>query len=348
MMEKILPPEEYRKGVYFESLDKRLIIDDLWLKSEEGLFLFEGSKDNTNLSKREISLLELNKRVKDFKDIQDQTSPKEIIIEAFIIRELLRLTSAHRTLIDDLDTRDLDIISLYLQDNFHLIEDQSIDLKKKIKKNLDLFFKREKISKYKSDTPIRLLSIVSLLGLYNFYHFTKNDDLYNKSSYISNSSSQQIDKIAKPVLYSIAQKKEGEISIPKNTPPITTAPKIETSAVQHMIPSSPSVAPLSPNGIKNMINQEAVSQYGYSPWEIFYLDYIVSIESKFNPNAINPKSGACGLMQQDPCEQQVNVQSQTVYWTLDSQIQSLFEYIKVRYQGDIVSAYNHECQFNWY
>lgn len=32
-----------------------------------------------------------------------------------------------------------------------------------------------------------------------------------------------------------------------------------------------------------------------------HVDYVISKESSWNPNAINPSSGACGLGQQLPC-----------------------------------------------
>lgn len=40
---------------------------------------------------------------------------------------------------------------------------------------------------------------------------------------------------------------------------------------------------------------------GIEPANFGYVDFIASHESGWNPNAINPSSGACGLGQQSPC-----------------------------------------------
>ena len=40
---------------------------------------------------------------------------------------------------------------------------------------------------------------------------------------------------------------------------------------------------------------------GIDPANFGYVDYIVSRESGWNPNAVNPNGGACGLGQQLPC-----------------------------------------------
>lgn len=334
MIEKIRAQAVLSENIFSESIDGKNLIDNLWLDSDEGLFLFKDCKESSNLSQREIDILELDKRVQEFKDIRDRFPSEKVVREAFIIRELLRITAAQITLRDVLDIRDLDTISLYLQNNFDLIKNDIGDLKRKIKKNLDLFLQREKISKYKRDIPVRLLSIISLLGVWNFYQSASKSD----SSYTHSHLSQQIDKNKKPSL---------GLVIPSNVDHI---PNTTNTSIPHKIGTAvnQSVQPSSPGSIENMINQEALSKYGYSSWELYYLDYIISIESKFNPNAINSKSGACGLMQQDPCKHPIDMQSQTVYWNLNNQIQSFFEYIQVRYGGNIVKAYNHERTFNWY
>lgn len=58
-----------------------------------------------------------------------------------------------------------------------------------------------------------------------------------------------------------------------------------------------SAAPLLPAGS----HQDWMAQAGIDPSNYGYVDYIVSHESGWNPNAVNASSGACGLGQQLPC-----------------------------------------------
>lgn len=48
-------------------------------------------------------------------------------------------------------------------------------------------------------------------------------------------------------------------------------------------------------------HEEWMRQAGIDPSNFGYVDYIVSHESGWDPNAINPNGGACGLGQQLPC-----------------------------------------------
>lgn len=54
------------------------------------------------------------------------------------------------------------------------------------------------------------------------------------------------------------------------------------------------------------------------------MDQLLSHESGFNPEAINPNSGACGIFQSLPCEKMLSMDIQ-------DQIQFGFDYIKRRY-----------------
>ncbi len=48
-------------------------------------------------------------------------------------------------------------------------------------------------------------------------------------------------------------------------------------------------------------HQDWMAQAGISASDYGYVDYIVTRESGWNPNAVNASSGACGLGQQLPC-----------------------------------------------
>lgn len=74
-----------------------------------------------------------------------------------------------------------------------------------------------------------------------------------------------------------------------------------------------------------------MSSYGWSDNEWSALVQIINHESSWNPNAVNKKSGACGLFQALPCKKMAKYGSdyRTNYKT---QIKFGFAYIKNRYK----------------
>ncbi len=71
-------------------------------------------------------------------------------------------------------------------------------------------------------------------------------------------------------------------------------------------------------------------QSGIPESEWGYVDFIVSRESGWNPNAQNPSSGACGLAQSYPCGKQ----SAYGHWTDPvANLKWQYEYVKGRYGG---------------
>lgn len=77
-----------------------------------------------------------------------------------------------------------------------------------------------------------------------------------------------------------------------------------------------------------------------SDWQ--YVDYIVNRESSWNPNAVNPSSGACGLAQALPCSKlgpNWNDPVTALKWQ--------YEYVKQRY-GGYAGAYNFWTVNHWY
>lgn len=63
-----------------------------------------------------------------------------------------------------------------------------------------------------------------------------------------------------------------------------------------------------------------------SEWQ--YVDYIVSRESSWNPNAVNKSSGACGLGQQLPCGKWAGAWNDPV-----AALKAQYGYVKARYGG---------------
>lgn len=77
-----------------------------------------------------------------------------------------------------------------------------------------------------------------------------------------------------------------------------------------------------------------------SDWQ--YVDYIVSRESSWNPNAVNRSSGACGLGQQLPCGKWAGAWNDPV-----AALKAQHGYVKARY-GSYAQAYQFWLSNKWY
>ena len=77
-----------------------------------------------------------------------------------------------------------------------------------------------------------------------------------------------------------------------------------------------------------------------SDWQ--YVDYIVAKESSWNPNALNPSSGACGLAQALPCSKISGDWRDPV-----NALRWQHNYVKARY-GSYQGAYEFWIVNNWY
>lgn len=79
-----------------------------------------------------------------------------------------------------------------------------------------------------------------------------------------------------------------------------------------------------------------------SDWQ--YVDYIVMKESSWNPNAVNPNGGACGLAQSLPCGKQA------VYGAWNDPVANLkwqYDYVRGRY-GGYAGAHAFWLANSWY
>lgn len=81
---------------------------------------------------------------------------------------------------------------------------------------------------------------------------------------------------------------------------------------------------------------------GISPSDYTYVDYIVTKESGWNPNAVNPSSGACGLGQQLPCGKWAGAWNDPV-----AALVAMKGYAVARY-GSWSGAYNFWISNNWW
>ena len=89
-----------------------------------------------------------------------------------------------------------------------------------------------------------------------------------------------------------------------------------------------------------------VLSYGWSEEDYQYLVLLWNRESSWNPNAVNKKSGACGIPQSLPCRKMASEGSdyRTNYKT---QIRWGLNYIKARY-GSPANAWGHSQRKGWY
>lgn len=77
-----------------------------------------------------------------------------------------------------------------------------------------------------------------------------------------------------------------------------------------------------------------------SQWGL--VDYLVSKESGWNPNAVNASSGACGLGQQLPCGKWAGTWNNPI-----DALKAMNGYVMGRY-GSWQSAVNHSKSVGWY
>lgn len=89
--------------------------------------------------------------------------------------------------------------------------------------------------------------------------------------------------------------------------------------------------------------KRAMNQYGYTPQDWKALDSIIERESSWNPDAVNPSSGAYGIPQILPsAHPDANLQNDPM-----GQIKWLLSYIQQRYGGP-QQALAFKNENNWY
>ena len=88
--------------------------------------------------------------------------------------------------------------------------------------------------------------------------------------------------------------------------------------------------------------QDWLAASGIPSSEWTYVDYIVSKESGWNPNAVNASSGACGLGQQLPCGKWAGAWNDPV-----AALRAMDGYAKGRY-GSWAGAYSAWISKNWW
>lgn len=100
-------------------------------------------------------------------------------------------------------------------------------------------------------------------------------------------------------------------------------------------------APVQPVA-SGLAKEDWMSQAGIPQSEWRYVDYIISKESGWNPQAINPSSGACGLAQQLPCGKWPHQWNDPVGALIDANNYAIQRY------GSWAQAYNFWTANNWW
>ena len=88
-----------------------------------------------------------------------------------------------------------------------------------------------------------------------------------------------------------------------------------------------------------------VLSYGWSEQDYQYLVLLWNRESSWNPNAVNKKSGACGIPQAYPCSKVSKGTDYRTNWK--TQVKWGLNYIKKRY-GSPSEAWSHSQWRGWY
>lgn len=88
-----------------------------------------------------------------------------------------------------------------------------------------------------------------------------------------------------------------------------------------------------------------VKSYGWSEYDWECLVKLWNRESSWNPNAVNKKSGACGLGQAYPCSKATKGTDYRTNWK--TQVRWGLNYIKKRY-GSPSEAWSHSQRIGWY
>jgi len=98
-------------------------------------------------------------------------------------------------------------------------------------------------------------------------------------------------------------------------------------------------APVAFSGdVTEYVRQQTIATFGEAEWNAMY--QIVKHESGFNPNAVNKKSGACGLFQANPCSKMGGT-------ALENQVRWGMNYIRARY-GTPSKAWAFWTAHRWY
>jgi hypothetical protein len=133
------------------------------------------------------------------------------------------------------------------------------------------------------------------------------------------------------------------------TPPKPSAP-LQASIQAEVVPTPTPTPIATPTPVERVLHQSrptgtktdwmAAAGIPQSDWQ--YVDFIVSKESSWNPNAVNPSSGACSLAQALPCSKIPGNWRDPV-----NALRWQHGYVRARY-GSYAGAYAFWLKNSWY
>lgn len=206
-----------------------------------------------------------------------------------------------------------------------------------------------------------LLATIGVIGAVYFYQYThsakleqelnnknrtlneKSEELNKKSEQLNLTDSQKLE-LQKQVDDLNRQKQELETKLQAKADEkarIASLNNATASAMQKPINNSSSVQKPVTTAV-NGNKQDWLIASGIPESDWTYVDYIVSKESTWNPNAVNKSSGACGLAQALPCSKlgpNWNDPVVALKWQ--------YNYVKARY-GSYAGAYSFWLSNHWY
>lgn len=93
-----------------------------------------------------------------------------------------------------------------------------------------------------------------------------------------------------------------------------------------------------PESVKQIAERMVEQTFGPNSFNAF--DKVITVESEWDPNAVNPETGACGIGQALPCKKMPD-------HSITGQLSWVITYIANRY-GSPQAAWHHELAYNWY
>lgn len=129
---------------------------------------------------------------------------------------------------------------------------------------------------------------------------------------------------------------------PEPAPVAQTAPANTSSGTSSKTSSQPKTNPAPPKTTVTGTKTDWMRAAGIPESDWQYVDYIVNRESSWNPSAVNPSSGACGLAQALPCSKlgpNWNDPVTALKWQ--------YSYVQQRY-GGYAGAYSFWLKNHWY
>lgn len=145
------------------------------------------------------------------------------------------------------------------------------------------------------------------------------------------------------VLQPTKEERPVEVEKPKQEEP-KPQPKAEKKVVakpsKKVVKPTPKPKPVAPKITGTKEQWMTAAGIPKSQWK--YVDYIVSRESSWNPNAVNRSSGACGLGQQLPCGKWPGRWNDPV-----AALKAQYNYVTQRY-GGYAGAYSFWTKNHWY